>query len=77
MKNEELAQHAIHVRQNIVKMLTKAGSGHPGGSLSIADILQVLYFETMHVDPKNPKKLIETASFFQKVIAHRPYMQRL
>ena len=56
MKNEELAQHAIHVRQNIVKMLTKAGSGHPGGSLSIADILQVLYFETMHVDPKNPKK---------------------
>lgn len=52
MKNEELAQHAIHVRQNIVKMLTKAGSGHPGGSLSIADILQVLYFETMHVDPK-------------------------
>mgnify|MGYP000011124113 FL=1 len=56
MKNEELAQHACHVRKNIVKMLTEAGSGHPGGSLSVTDILQVLYFETMHVDPKDPKK---------------------
>ena len=55
MKNEELAQHACHVHKNIVKMLTEAGSGHPGGSLSITDMLQVLYFETMHIDPKNPK----------------------
>ena len=55
MKNEELAQHACHVRKNIVKMLTEAGSGHPGGSLSITDMLQVLYFEVMHIDPKNPK----------------------
>ncbi|WP_101913087.1 transketolase [Megasphaera vaginalis (ex Bordigoni et al. 2020)] len=55
MINEQLAQHAAHVRTNVVKMLTEAKSGHPGGSLSIVDILQVLYFETMHIDPKNPK----------------------
>lgn len=36
-------------------MLTEAGSGHPGGSLSIADILTVLYFHKMRHDPKNPK----------------------
>ena len=33
MKNEDLAKHAAHVRRNIVKMLTVAKSGHPGGSL--------------------------------------------
>ncbi|MDI6785269.1 MAG: transketolase [bacterium] len=36
-------------------MLTEAGSGHPGGSLSIADIITALYFEIMNHDPKNPK----------------------
>ena len=54
MKNEELAKHAAHVRQNIVKMLTDAKSGHPGGSLSVTDILTVLYFETMNVDAADP-----------------------
>ena len=38
MTNEELAMRATAVRRNIVKMLTKAGSGHPGGSLSVTDI---------------------------------------
>mgnify|MGYP003258168235 CR=1 FL=1 len=54
MKNEDLAKHAAHVRRNIVKMLTVAKSGHPGGSLSVTDILQVLYFETMNVDAARP-----------------------
>lgn len=37
-------------------MVYHAKSGHPGGSLSIADILTVLYFEEMNIDPKNPNK---------------------
>ena len=39
---------------DIVKMITSAGSGHPGGSLSAADILAALYFEIMRIDPENP-----------------------
>lgn len=45
---------AKQMRIDIVKMLATAGSGHPGGSLSAADILAVLYFDTMNVNPKNP-----------------------
>ena len=54
MDSYELSRHAAHVRQNIVKMVTLAQSGHPGGSLSIVDMLQVLYFDVMRVDPKRP-----------------------
>jgi transketolase len=43
------------MRKNIVKMVAEAKSGHPGGSLSAADIMTVLYFGTMQVDPKNPQ----------------------
>lgn len=42
------------MRQNIVKMLTEAGSGHPGGSLSAADIVACLYFWEMRHDPEKP-----------------------
>jgi len=52
---KKLKETAREVRINIIKMLTEAGSGHPGGSLSIADILTVLYFHKMRHDPKNPK----------------------
>jgi len=41
-------------RVQILRMLTHAGSGHPGGSLSVIDILTVLYFSRMKYDPKNP-----------------------
>lgn len=51
---EELNQKARKVRIDIIKMLTLAGSGHPGGSLSAADILVALYFYKMKHDPKNP-----------------------
>ena len=54
MDSKELSRHAAHVRRNIVKMVTLAQSGHPGGSLSIVDMLQVLYFDVMRVDPKRP-----------------------
>lgn len=53
-KVEELQNIAKTIRKDIVAMLTESASGHPGGSLSAADILTVLYFDEMNVDPKNP-----------------------
>ena len=55
MTNAELEKKANEVRQSIVTALYSAKSGHPGGSLSAADIMTYLYFEEMNVDPKNPK----------------------
>lgn len=43
------------MRRDIIKMLGIAGSGHPGGSLSVVELLTVLYFHAMRHDPKNPK----------------------
>ena len=52
----EIELVANAVRHDIVQMLTEAGSGHPGGSLSATDILSVLYFSgLMNYDPKDPK----------------------
>ena len=45
--------HARNIRKNIVKMVTEAASGHPGGSLSAADILTVLYFNEMDLTKEN------------------------
>uniref|UniRef100_UPI0023DDECC9 transketolase n=1 Tax=[Eubacterium] hominis TaxID=2764325 RepID=UPI0023DDECC9 len=55
MKTEELKQHVAHIRENIVRMVANANSGHPGGSLSAADILTVLYFEVMDMNEDNVK----------------------
>ncbi len=58
MVNEEikfLEEKAKEIRKGIIEQVYKAQSGHPGGSLSIADILTVLYFKEMNIDPKNPK----------------------
>ena len=52
---KELEEKAISIRRNIVEMVYMASSGHPGGSLSIADILTVLYFLEMNVSPIEPK----------------------
>lgn len=52
---EELKSLAKIVRKDIISMLTESRSGHPGGSLSAADILTTLYFGEMNIDPKNPK----------------------
>lgn len=54
MDKEMIMSHAKNIRVNALKMIAKAGSGHPGGSLSMADILSVLYFDKMKVDAKNP-----------------------
>ena len=51
---QTLSEIARKIRIHIVKMIGAAGSGHPGGSLSSADILSYLYFNEMRVDPKNP-----------------------
>lgn len=52
---EELNKMATQVRKGIIEQVYNAQSGHPGGSLSIADILTVLYFKELNVDEKNPK----------------------
>lgn len=55
MNNLELAKTANEVRKGIVTAVHSAKAGHPGGSLSAADIFTYLYFEEMNIDPKNPK----------------------
>ena len=50
-----LQKTACKVRMGVIKSTLAAKSGHPGGSLSIADILTYLYFKEMNIDPKNPK----------------------
>ena len=51
----ELAEKARKIRINALKAIHAAKSGHPGGSLSSADILATLYFGELNIDPKNPK----------------------
>lgn len=52
---KDLQRKALLIRKYVVDSIYRAGSGHPGGSLSIADILSCLYFHEMRHDPKNPK----------------------
>lgn len=52
---KELSVIANKVRKGALTGIYSAKSGHPGGSLSISDLLALLYFEVMNVDPKNPK----------------------
>lgn len=51
----ELEQKAVELRKTVLTMIYKAQSGHPGGSLSAADIMTALYFHALNVDPHNPK----------------------
>ncbi len=55
MNKLELAKKANEVRKGIVTAVHSAKAGHPGGSLSAADLFTYLYFEEMNIDPKNPK----------------------
>ena len=55
MNKLELQKMAVEVRKGIVSAVHSAKAGHPGGSLSAADIFTYLYFEEMNIDPKNPK----------------------
>ena len=56
MNKLELQKVANEVRKGIITSVHAAKAGHPGGSLSAADIFTYLYFEEMNVDPKDPKK---------------------
>ncbi|MGB4130831.1 MAG: transketolase, partial [Tepidanaerobacteraceae bacterium] len=51
---DELQAKARIIRRHIIEMVAEAGSGHPGGSLSSADIVTALYFHFMNIDPKRP-----------------------
>ena len=55
MNATALCRQANEIRKDIIRMLAEAGSGHPGGSLSSADILTALYFKVLRHDPRNPK----------------------
>ena len=55
MTNLELQKMAVEVRKGIIEGVHSAKAGHPGGSLSAADIFTYLYFEEMNIDPKDPK----------------------
>jgi len=52
---EKLKEKARDIRIDILKMITNAEAGHPGGSLSATDILTALYFNVMRIDPSNPR----------------------
>ncbi len=54
MNIEQLQQKAKKIREDILEEVYQAQSGHPGGSLSVADILTVLYFKEMNIQPENP-----------------------
>lgn len=85
MNNIELKKLAVEVRKGIVTATHAAKSGHPGGSLSAADIFTYLYFEGMHIDPSDPKmenrdRFVlskgHTAPGFYSVLASRGYFPK-
>jgi transketolase len=54
MSVKELEQMAVIIRCDIIDMICTAAAGHPGGSLSAADVVTALYFRVMRIDPQNP-----------------------
>ena len=82
MNKLELMKTANEVRKGIVTAVHSAKSGHPGGSLSAADIYTYLYFEEMNINPKDPKKADRdrfvlskghTAPGYYSTLAHRGF----
>lgn len=82
MTDLELQKTALEVRKGIVTAVHGAKAGHPGGSLSSADVFTYLYFEEMNIDPKDPKKADRdrfvlskghTAPGLYSVLANRGY----
>ena len=82
MNKQELQLKANEVRKGIVTAVHAAKAGHPGGSLSAADIFTYLYFEEMNIDPKDPKKADRdrfvlskghTAPGYYSTLAHRGF----
>ena len=52
---KDLKEKRNLIRQESIRMCCSSASGHPGGSLSEADLMAVLYFHVMNIDPRNPK----------------------
>ena len=84
-KELKLRRLANNVRFGIIESLYNAACGHPGGSLSIADIITYLYFEEMNIDPENPKaegrdRFVlskgHTAPALYSVLAERGYFDK-
>ena len=82
MNKLELMKTANEVRKGIVTAVHAAKAGHPGGSLSAADVFTYLYFEEMNIDPKDPKKADRdrfvlskghTAPGYYSTLAHRGF----
>ena len=82
MNKLELMKTANEVRKDIVTAVHAAKAGHPGGSLSAADVFTYLYFEEMNIDPKDPKKADRdrfvlskghTAPGYYSTLAHRGF----
>ncbi|MDD7388851.1 MAG: transketolase [Lachnospiraceae bacterium] len=82
MTTLELQKMAVEVRKGILTGVHSAKAGHPGGSLSAADLFTYLYFEEMNIDPENPKKADRdrfvlskghTAPGLYSALAHRGY----
>ena len=63
---QELTELAKEARRTTIEMIASLGKGHVGGALDIVDVLTVLYYEEMNIDPKIPKCLGETALCFLK-----------
>ena len=85
MDKLELQKVANEVRKDIVTAVHAAKAGHPGGSLSAADVFTYLYFEEMNIDPKDPKKADRdrfvlskghTAPGLYSVLAERGYFPK-
>lgn len=75
MNKLELQKTANEIRKGIVSGVHAAKAGHPGGSLSAADIFTYLYFEEMNVDPKNPKDPDRDRLYFRKATQRRDSTQ--
>ena len=56
MDDKQYEKLAARIRIDCLRAIHNAGSGHPGGSLSAADIVTALYFREMNIDPQDPKK---------------------
>lgn len=85
METLELKKKANDVRKGIIKGVHAAKSGHPGGSLSAADLYTVLYFDELNIDPENPKdpdrdRFVlskgHTAPGYYAVLAERGYFPK-
>ena len=68
MDKLELQKVANEVRKDIVTAVHAAKAGHPGGSLSAADVFTYLYFEEMNIDPKDSILYLQREDIFQKRI---------